>query len=116
MKFLSWPSGVIQQYPARSHTREIFTVGLGIHRHHDVRLPGPCQIPGRCYAYLVPGGQTLNIGWKIILSNHRNPHAKNCLHQKRIRACRPGAIDRGNSNNEVVYPAFLAHAASSSIA
>src|SRR5687767_12135811 len=52
---------------------------------------------------LVPGGQPLNVRREHVLSGDGNPHPENRLHDQRVRAGRPGPVDRPDLEGEVVH-------------
>jgi hypothetical protein len=87
---------------ARHDVSHVLHVRLGIHRDHDVdairaRL---VAVPG--YPDLVPGGQPLDIRREVVLADDGDTHAEYGLAQQAIRAGGPGAVHRGDLDDDVV--------------
>ena len=54
-------------------------------------------------ADLVPGGQPLDVRWKVILADHGYAAAEDRLHQQAVGARGARAIDGRDLDDEIVY-------------
>lgn len=51
---------------------------------------------------LIPGRQSLNIGWEVVLPTDRNAHAKQGFHEHGVGTGRTGAIHIADLQGEIV--------------
>jgi hypothetical protein len=100
------PGGVVDQESAGADLRQVLGVGLGVHRDHDVDPAGAGHVSAPVGANFIPGGQSLDVGWKHVLAGYRDAHPEQGFHDQAVGAGRAGAVDRGDLQDEVVYPAF----------
>ena len=96
------PGRVVEEIAARRHVAQVARIGLGVHRHHDVDLPGARHVAVLRDADLVPGRQALDVRREVVLAHHRDAAAEDRLHQQRVGARRAGSIDRGDLDHEIV--------------
>ena len=96
------PGGVINQVAPGGDLLEVPGVGLGVHRDHDVHAAGACHMAVPGHADLIPGREPLDVGREVVLAHHRDAAAEDGLHQQAVGACRAGAVDRGDLDDEVV--------------
>src|SRR6202030_3970892 len=71
------PGGIVEDVAVFAHFANIFRVGLRVHRDHQIVVQRAGRISFVVDPNLVPGGKSLDVGWKKILPGNRNPHAKN---------------------------------------
>ncbi len=96
------PGTVVDEIAARGDLGQITRVGLGVQRHHDVDAAVPGAMRVARHADLVPGGQPLDVGGKVVLAHHGHAAAEDRLHQQSIGARRAGAVHRGDLDHEIV--------------
>ena len=96
------PRRVVHRVAATRHLGDVARVGLPVHRHHEVVLAGAGDMPILVDPDLVPGGQPLNVRREQVLPGHGHAHAEDRAHQQVVRARRPGAVDVGELQREVI--------------
>src|ERR1700751_2109443 len=62
-------------------------------------------MPGLGDAHLVPGRQALDVGGGDVARRDRHAHAQDRAGEQLVRARRAGAVDVGETDDEVVYAA-----------
>ena len=96
------PGRVVDQVAAGGDVAEILAVGLGVHGDHHVHAARAADVGVLAHADLVPGRQPLDVGREVVLARHGDAHAEERLHQQRVGAGGPGAVDVGDLDGEVV--------------
>src|SRR6185503_20805397 len=93
---------IVEQVPTRLDLFEVLVPGLRIHRHHHVDAAAPAAPAGRVDADFEPRWQALDVRRKNIARCDRNAHAQDGLGEQQVRRRRPGAVDVGELDDEVV--------------
>jgi hypothetical protein len=93
---------VVEQVAAGLQARDVLGVGLGVHGHHDVDALAPAEVAVFVDPHLEPGGQALDVRRKDVAGGHRNAHAEQRLGEHAVGAGRTGAVDVGETDDEIV--------------
>jgi hypothetical protein len=95
--------GVIDKVATGINRLHVLGHALGIHTHHDIRAAATTEITGLGNAYLVPGRHTLDVRREDVPGADRNTHAEYGLCKHSVGTGRPGSVDVGELDDEVVY-------------
>ena len=101
---------VVEQVAARLDLRQVPVPGLRVHRDHQVDAAAAAEVALFGHAHLVPGRQALDVRREDVARRHRHAHPQDAAREQLVGGGRPGAVDVGELDDEVVGRADAAMA------